>query len=134
MRILVSGSTGFLGTALTDVLEREGHTIVRVVRPVTGQRETSGTPAKNVRWDPVGGHSLRRQASLCAALSCPVARQNHRGWGAPPGGVLLPTTRCAELVAPASAARVIGRERQIQNVSALVSVRTPPIGFCPFGN
>jgi uncharacterized protein (TIGR01777 family) len=55
MRIQVSGSTGFLGTALTDVLEREGHTIVRIVRPVTGQRETSGAPAKTVRWDPIGG-------------------------------------------------------------------------------
>src|SRR6266571_5373656 len=54
MRILVSGSTGFLGTASIDVLEREGHTIVRLVRPVTGQRKTSGTPAQTVRWDPVG--------------------------------------------------------------------------------
>src|SRR6266436_7942305 len=55
MRILVSGSTGFLGTALIDVLEREGHTIVRLVRPGTGNREVSGAPAKTVRWDPVGG-------------------------------------------------------------------------------
>jgi len=49
------GSTGFLGTALIDVLGREGHTIVRLVRPGTGNREVSGAPAKTVRWDPVGG-------------------------------------------------------------------------------
>jgi uncharacterized protein len=55
MRVLVSGSTGFLGTALIDVLEREGHTILRLVRPVTGQREVSGAPAQTVQWDPVGG-------------------------------------------------------------------------------
>src|SRR5713226_6252876 len=55
MRILVSGSTGFLGTALIDVLEREGHTIVRLVRPVAAQREANGGPAQTVRWDPVGG-------------------------------------------------------------------------------
>jgi uncharacterized protein (TIGR01777 family) len=55
MRILVSGSTGFLGTALIDVLGREGHTIVRLVRPGTGNREVSGAPAKTVQWDPVGG-------------------------------------------------------------------------------
>jgi len=60
MRILVSGSTGFLGTALIEVLERERRTIVRVVRPVTGQRETSGAPAKTLRWNSVGGYSLRR--------------------------------------------------------------------------
>jgi len=55
MRILVSGSTGFLGTALIDVLEREGHTIVRLVRPDTGRREASVARAQTVRWDPVGG-------------------------------------------------------------------------------
>jgi len=55
MRILISGSTGFLGTALIDVLGREGHTIVRLVRPGSGNREVSGAPAKTVRWDPVGG-------------------------------------------------------------------------------
>jgi uncharacterized protein (TIGR01777 family) len=55
MRILVSGSTGFLGTALIAVLEREGHTIVRLVRPVTGQLVLSGARVQNVLWDPVGG-------------------------------------------------------------------------------
>src|SRR5258706_9643825 len=54
MRILISGSTGFLGTALIDVLGREGHTIMRLVRPGTGNREVRGAPAKTVRWDPVG--------------------------------------------------------------------------------
>ena len=55
MRILVSGSTGFLGTALIDALEREGHTIVRLVRPDTGNRNAGGDRAQTVRWDPVGG-------------------------------------------------------------------------------
>jgi uncharacterized protein (TIGR01777 family) len=55
MRILVSGSTGFLGTALIDTLEREGHTIVRLVRPDTGHRDAGGDHAQTVRWDPVGG-------------------------------------------------------------------------------
>jgi uncharacterized protein (TIGR01777 family) len=55
MSILVSGSTGFLGTELIDALEREGHTIVRVVRPDTGQIDAGGGRAQTVRWDPVGG-------------------------------------------------------------------------------
>jgi uncharacterized protein (TIGR01777 family) len=55
MRILVSGSTGFLGTALIDTLEREGHTIVRLVRPDTGHLDAGSGRAKTVRWDPVGG-------------------------------------------------------------------------------
>jgi uncharacterized protein (TIGR01777 family) len=56
MRILVSGSTGFLGTSLIEALETEGHTIVRLVRPESGQRNTSSTQTQIVRWDPVAGH------------------------------------------------------------------------------
>jgi uncharacterized protein (TIGR01777 family) len=55
MRILVSGSTGFLGTALIDTLQREGHTIVRLVRPDTGDLDAGRDRAQTVRWDPVGG-------------------------------------------------------------------------------
>jgi len=52
MRILVSGSTGFLGTALIPVLQREGHTILRLVRPDTARRGASMGAEKTVRWDP----------------------------------------------------------------------------------
>ena len=55
MRILVSGSTGFLGTALIDVLEREGHTILRLVRPDTRKGDANSARAQTVRWDPVRG-------------------------------------------------------------------------------
>jgi uncharacterized protein (TIGR01777 family) len=53
MCILVAGSTGFLGTSLIEALEHEGHTIARLVRPETGQRNASGARAQTVRWDPV---------------------------------------------------------------------------------
>jgi uncharacterized protein (TIGR01777 family) len=55
MRILVSGSTGFLGTALIETLEREGYTILRLVRPDTGHLDAGRDRAQTVRWDPVGG-------------------------------------------------------------------------------
>ncbi len=32
MKVLVSGSTGFVGSALIDLLKRQGHTVVRLVR------------------------------------------------------------------------------------------------------
>jgi uncharacterized protein (TIGR01777 family) len=63
MRILVTGSTGFLGTALIEALEQEGHAIVRVVRPETGQRDASGARGQTVRWDPVGGERVREPLS-----------------------------------------------------------------------
>ena len=55
MRILVSGSTGFLGATLIATLEREHHTIVPLVRPQTGQWGTSGSHKQIVEWDPVQG-------------------------------------------------------------------------------
>ena len=56
MRILVSGSTGFLGTSLVATLERQGHRIVPFVRPQAGHGNASGAVEKVVRWDPISGH------------------------------------------------------------------------------
>ena len=44
------------------------------------------------------GHSLYRQAGLCTAPSCRVAREDHGTGSAPAGGILLPTARCAAKV------------------------------------
>lgn len=48
MRILVSGSTGFIGSALVTSLEAEGHDVVRLVR---SDASAPGT----VPWDPRAG-------------------------------------------------------------------------------
>src|SRR5579863_1487341 len=53
MRMLVSGSTGFLGTALIESLEGQGHVVVRLVRPGTAQKNARGDRAQGVTWDPV---------------------------------------------------------------------------------
>src|SRR5579864_2075983 len=53
MRILVSGSTGFLGTALAEALEGQGHTVARLVRPGTVREDRAGGQAQDVAWDPV---------------------------------------------------------------------------------
>ena len=58
MRVLISGSTGFLGTALLDAFRAQGHDLARLVRP-----STRNPPAGRVRspepvslaWDPVAG-------------------------------------------------------------------------------
>ena len=55
MRVLVSGSTGFLGTALVETLERQGHTVTRLVRPGTAHKVVAGIRAQTVAWDPVAG-------------------------------------------------------------------------------
>jgi uncharacterized protein len=48
MRILISGASGFVGTALVPYLEGAGHTVTRLVRrPPRGPRERA--------WDPAAG-------------------------------------------------------------------------------
>lgn len=44
MRFLIAGSSGLIGSALTDRLTGEGHDVVRLVRPETD--------AEGVAWDP----------------------------------------------------------------------------------
>ena len=55
MRILVSGSTGFVGTSLVQALKRDGHTVARLMRPESSRLEAEGLQAQIVRWDPVSG-------------------------------------------------------------------------------
>jgi uncharacterized protein len=48
MDVLVTGSSGFIGTALLPALERSGHRSVRLVRAAAGTGAT-------LRWDPAAG-------------------------------------------------------------------------------
>lgn len=49
MRIVVSGSTGLIGSALVDALQQRGDAVVRLVRP------SASAGANAVRWDPERG-------------------------------------------------------------------------------
>src|SRR2546429_2368003 len=54
MKILVTGSSGLVGTALVNALARGGHTVCRLVRPQTA----GGGGAKEgfvVAWNPATG-------------------------------------------------------------------------------
>ena len=46
MKILISGASGFIGTALTELFRAEGHTVAHLVRP-----GRNALPP-DVRWDP----------------------------------------------------------------------------------
>ena len=49
MRILISGSSGLIGSALSEALIESGHEVVRLVRsPISGE-------GNQVRWDPLEG-------------------------------------------------------------------------------
>jgi uncharacterized protein len=50
MKVLITGSSGLIGTALVRRLESESHTVTRLVR-----KEPSGSRAGAVAWDPAAG-------------------------------------------------------------------------------
>jgi hypothetical protein len=55
MKILVTGSTGLVGTALVSDLKQAGHTVCRLVRPSTSVEAIRGAEGFDVRWDPATG-------------------------------------------------------------------------------
>lgn len=74
MRVVVTGSSGLIGTALTDVLEADGHEVVRLVRrePLTYDE---------VRWDPAAGRlDPRLLGRVDAAVNLAGAGVGVRRW------------------------------------------------------
>ncbi len=55
MKILVTGSTGLVGTALTQALQHAGHTVCRLVRPNTSTQSIGNSQAFDVNWNPATG-------------------------------------------------------------------------------
>jgi len=55
MKILITGSTGLVGTALTQDLQRAGHTVCRLVRPGTSTQAIGDSQGFDVNWNPATG-------------------------------------------------------------------------------
>jgi uncharacterized protein len=56
VKVLISGSTGLIGSSLLGALRQQGHDVARLVRPETRIRSRNpATPNKEVRWDSQAG-------------------------------------------------------------------------------
>jgi uncharacterized protein (TIGR01777 family) len=55
MKILITGSTGLVGTALTQDLQRASHTVCRLIRPGTTTQSIGNTQGFDVNWNPATG-------------------------------------------------------------------------------
>ena len=56
MRVLISGSTGLIGTALLDALRQQKHELARLVRPSTRNRPAGRARSPeplSIAWDPL---------------------------------------------------------------------------------
>jgi len=55
MKTLITGSTGLVGTALTQDLQRAGHTVCRLIRPDTTTQSIGASQGFDVNWNPATG-------------------------------------------------------------------------------
>src|SRR5882762_5350300 len=55
MKILITGSTGLVGTALAQDLQRAGHTVCRLIRPGASSQSIGTSQGFDVNWNPATG-------------------------------------------------------------------------------
>ena len=55
MKVLISGSTGLIGSSLVSELQRSGHTVCRLIRPASSAGAVRGSEGFDVGWDPATG-------------------------------------------------------------------------------
>jgi len=55
LRVLVTGASGLIGSALTAFLESGGHEVVRLVRRPPASERRSPASGREMAWDPVAG-------------------------------------------------------------------------------
>ena len=125
MRILVSGSTGFLGTALIETLEGQGHSIARLVRPATLRKNAAGGRAPAVPWDPVAGQFDAPSAEGAEALIHLAGASIAEGRWNPSRKELLRTSRIA------ATRQLIGALAKLQRPPRVI-VAASAIGY--YGN
>ena len=82
MKILMTGSTGLLGTALRQELKRGGHNVCRLVRSDTNVEALRGSDGFDVKWDPVTGDLEGAGEGADAVVNLAAASIVHGRWTA----------------------------------------------------
>jgi hypothetical protein len=91
VKVLVSGSHGLVGSALVDRLHRQGHSVIRLVRPGTAAPrvgDAANAPAAgddvDLPWDPSAGRldreALERAGPIHAVVNLAGAGIGDRRW------------------------------------------------------
>ncbi|MGA2837741.1 MAG: TIGR01777 family oxidoreductase [Acidimicrobiales bacterium] len=110
MHVLVTGSSGLIGTALVETLVAGDHRVTRLVRPGSGLGRTpAGAPVTDVAWDPhrgtIDSAGLQAAGPFDGAVNLAGAGVGDKRWSAARKQVVLASrTDSTTLVATALAA------------------------------
>src|SRR5271166_3400498 len=119
MKILVTGSTGLVGSALVKGLKQAGHTVCRLVRPSTNAAAIRGTEGFDVSWDPTTGELGAAGVGADAVVNLAGASIAEGRW-TPERKKLLRTSRVDTTRALVNAlAKMAARPRVFVSASAI---------------
>ena len=123
MKTLVTGATGFVGSAVARLLLDKGHEVRALTRPRADRRNLAGLPLEVVDGDLTDPHSLARACAGCDALFHVAA--DYRLWAPDPRE--LYRTNVEGTDALMQAARRAGVAR-IVYTSSVATLGIPPGG------
>jgi uncharacterized protein len=119
MKILVTGSTGLVGTALVRDLQHAGHIVCRLVRPGTNAEAIRGSGGFDVKWDPSTGELGAAGVGADAVVNLAGASIADARW-TPERKKLLRSSRVDTTRALVNAlAKMAARPRVIVSASAI---------------
>ncbi|MGB7845301.1 MAG: TIGR01777 family oxidoreductase [Candidatus Acidiferrum sp.] len=119
MKILITGSTGLVGTALVSELKRAGHTVCRLVRPGTNAEAVRGSEGFDVKWDPATGELGAAAVGADAVVNLAGASIADGRWTAERKEALRSSRVNATRALVSALAKMAARPRVLVSASAI---------------
>ena len=119
MKILITGSSGLVGTALTQELLRAGHTVCRLVRPGTAAATNPSPQGFNVNWNPATGELGGAAVGADAVINLAGASIADGRWTAQRKQLLRASRTETTRVLVAALAKMAARPRVLISASAI---------------
>lgn len=119
LKVLISGSTGLVGAALSRGLKSAGHTVCRLIRAETSRAALSAEEGFDVRWDPATGELGGAAVGADAVVNLAGASIADGRW-TPARKAVLRTSRVDTTQALVAAiAKMAARPRVLVSASAI---------------
>ncbi len=119
MKILVTGSTGLVGSALASELKQAGHTVCRLVRPDTKGEAIQGSEEFQVGWNPATGELGAAAVGADAVVNLAGASIAHGRWTAEKKKVLRSSRVDTTRALVNALAKIAARPRVLVSASAI---------------